>query len=128
MNIITTEHAPAAIGTYSQAVIYGDILYVSGQIGLDPKTGVFVSDDFRAQTKQAFENVLAIIVAAQTSKNRVIKLNVSLTDMNHFSVFNEVMPDYFCEPYPARAVVAVKELPKQALIEIEAIVGMRDAM
>lgn len=124
--IINTAQAPAAIGTYSQAVVYGDTLYVSGQIGLDPATGEFVSADFKEQAQRAFENVNAIVTSAGTDLSHTIKLNISVIDMAQFSQFNEVMGRFFSEPYPARACVGVRELPKGALVEIEAIVGMSD--
>lgn len=124
--IIKTDQAPAAIGTYSQAVAYNDLLFVSGQIGLDPATGEFVSEFFKAQAERAFKNLFAIIDAAATSRKNIIKLNVSVVDMRLFSEFNEVMLMFFSEPFPARAVVGVRELPKGALVEIEAVVGMID--
>ena len=124
--IINTSQAPTAIGTYSQAVIYGDVLYVSGQIGLDPQTGEFVSSDFGEQAQRVFENLKAIVTSAGTKLVNTIKLNVSVIDMAQFSRFNAVMEQFFSEPYPARACVSVRELPKGALVEVEAIVGMND--
>ena len=126
--VISTDKAPAAIGTYSQAVVYGDLLYISGQIGLDPETGEFVADDFRQQAQRVFKNILAIIEAAGAKVTNIIKFNVSIKDMDKFPIFNEVMQEFISEPYPARAVVAVKELPKSAHVEVETIVGMNDAL
>ena len=121
LTIIKTTLAPAAIGTYSQAVRCHNLLFVSGQIGADPKTGQLAAD-FNAQAMQAFTNLKAIIEAAKTNLASVLKLNVSVTDMSHFASFNEIMMQFFKEPYPARAVVGVAQLPKGALVEIEATV------
>lgn len=124
--IINTNQAPAAIGTYSQAVIYNDVLYVSGQIGLDPQTGELVSPHFSEQAQRAFENLKAIAISAGTQLTNTIKLNVSVIDMSQFSSFNAIMERFFNEPYPARACVGVRELPKGALVEVEAVIGMKD--
>ena len=121
LTIIKTTLAPAAIGTYSQAVRCHNLLFVSGQLGLDPKTGQ-LADGFNAQTLQAFANLQAIIEEANTHLASVLKLNVSVTDMNQFASFNDIMRQFFKEPYPARAVVGVAQLPKGALVEIEATV------
>jgi reactive intermediate/imine deaminase len=122
--IIATDKAPAAIGTYSQAVKVIDAaatLYVSGQIGLNPANQTMV-DGIDAQIAQVFENLKAVVGAAGGSLSEVVKLNVYLTDMAHFAKVNEVMSRYFSAPYPARAAVGVRELPKGALVEVDAIV------
>jgi len=123
-SIISTSNAPEAIGTYSQAVKHGDCLYVSGQIPLDPQTMIFVSDDINDQIHQVFKNLRAICEAADTSLNQIIKLNIFLTDLSCFPTVNQIMAEYFDLPYPARAAVGVKELPKGALVEMDAIVGL----
>ena len=119
--IIETKNAPAAIGTYSQAVQVDKTVYISGQIPLDPKTMQMVTGDFRAQVQQAFENLKAIVVAAQGDLSRIVKLTIFLCDMNQFAIVNEVMATYFAAPYPARAVIEVSRLPKEALIEMDAV-------
>jgi reactive intermediate/imine deaminase len=122
--IIATDKAPAAIGTYSQAVKVMDAaatLYVSGQIGLDPANQTLV-DGIDAQVTRVFENLKAIVGAAGGNLSDVVKLNVYLTDMAHFARVNETMSRYFNAPYPARAAVGVRELPKGALVEADAIV------
>lgn len=124
IKIISTDKAPAAIGTYSQAARHGDLLFVSGQIGMDPQTSELVSDVFEAQAKQAFANLAAIVTAAGSELANTIKLNISVTDMAQFACFNSVMEIFFSKPYPARAVVGVAQLPKGALVEIEAIVAV----
>lgn len=122
--IIATDKAPAAIGPYSQAVVHNNVIYVSGQIGLDPVTGDFVSNDFSQQAERAFQNIQAIVEAAGSDLSQVLKLNVSVVEMSDFAAFNKVMESFFKKPYPARACVSVRELPKRALVEIEAIVGI----
>ncbi|MDR2365499.1 MAG: Rid family detoxifying hydrolase [Zoogloeaceae bacterium] len=122
--IIATDKAPAAIGTYSQAIKVTDAaatLYVSGQIGLDPANQTLV-DGIDAQVARVLENLKAIVGAAGGSLSDVVKLNVYLTDMAHFARVNEAMSRYFNAPYPARAAVGVRELPKGALVEADAIV------
>lgn len=119
---IYTESAPAAIGTYSQAVRVGNTIYISGQIPLDPKTMTMVDGDFRTHVKQAFDNLKAVVIAADAVLLDIVKLTIFLRDMNQFSIVNEVMATYFDAPYPARAVVEVSRLPKDALIEVDAIV------
>lgn len=119
--VIGTNQAPEAIGTYSQAVKAGDTIYFSGQIGLIPETMQLVSGDFRDEVHQVFKNISAIAEAAGGNLSQIVKLNISILEMENFAVVNEVMAEYFAEPYPARAVVAVKALPKGAAIEIEAI-------
>ena len=118
--IISTPNAPSAIGTYSQAVRAGNTLYMSGQIGLDPKTMQMV-DGIDAQIVRVFENLKAVAEAAGTSLNNALKFNIYLIDLSSFAKVNEVMARYVAEPYPARAAVGVKELPKGALVEADAI-------
>ncbi|NWG87363.1 MAG: RidA family protein [Hydrogenophilaceae bacterium] len=118
--IIITEHAPAAIGTYSQAVKVGNTVYLSGQIGLDPATMQMV-EGIEAQIHRVFQNLQAVAEAAGGSLADVVKLNVFLTDLGHFARVNEIMAQYFAEPYPARAAVGVKELPRGALVEADAV-------
>ncbi|QMT33010.1 RidA family protein [Conchiformibius steedae DSM 2580] len=120
--IIHTDQAPAAIGAYSQAVRSGNTVYLSGQIPLDPTTMQLVSDnDFAAQTHQVFKNLRAMCQAAGGSLDDIVKINAYLTDLSHFATFNEVMAQYFAQPYPARAAVGVASLPKGALVEAEAV-------
>ncbi|AUM01369.1 RidA family protein [Zoogloeaceae bacteirum Par-f-2] len=118
--IIATPNAPAAIGTYSQAVRVGDTVYLSGQIGLDPATMQMV-DGFEAQTVRVFDNLKAVAEAAGGSLADAVKLNIYLTDLSNFAKVNEIMARYFNEPYPARAAVGVKELPRGALVEADAV-------
>ena len=119
--IIATDNAPAAIGTYSQAVKAGDTVYISGQIPLDPQTMEMVTESFEAQAVQVFENLKAVAEAAGGSLADFVKITVLLSDLKYFAEVNEVMARYFSAPYPARAAFAVKALPKDADIEIEAI-------
>ena len=119
--IINTSAAPAAIGPYSQAVRVGKLVYTSGQIPIDPATGTFVEGGIRQQTRQALANVKAILEEAGLSMSNVIKTTVFMADMNDFSAMNEVYAEFFAEPYPARSAVAVKTLPKGALVEIEVV-------
>ncbi len=118
--IISTPNAPAAIGTYSQAVRAGDTVYVSGQIGLDPASMQMV-EGFEAQTVRVFDNLKAVAEAAGGSLADAVKLNIYLTDLSNFAKVNEIMARYFSEPYPARAAVGVKELPRGALVEADAV-------
>lgn len=118
--IIATPHAPAAIGTYSQAVRVGETVYLSGQIGLDPATMQMV-DGIDAQIVRVFENLKAVAEAAGGRLADVVKLNVFLTDLGNFAKVNETMARYFSEPFPARAAVGVKELPRGALVEADAV-------
>jgi reactive intermediate/imine deaminase len=119
--IIATENAPAAIGTYSQAVRVGDTVYISGQIPLDPATMEVCSQVFADQTRQVFDNLAAVAQAAGGDLSDIVKLSIFMTDLSHFPTVNEIMADYFQLPYPARAAVGVKELPKAVQIEMEAI-------
>tara|TARA_B100000780_G_C20768050_1_gene304998 strand:+ start:175 stop:555 length:381 start_codon:yes stop_codon:yes gene_type:complete len=116
--VIKATNAPAAIGTYSQAIKKNNIIFLSGQIGLDPRTMMLV-DGIEAQIHQVFKNLIEVIKASNASIDDLVKLNIYLTDLNHFSLVNEIMIDYFNEPYPARAAVGVKSLPKDALIEAD---------
>ncbi|MGE5472496.1 MAG: RidA family protein [Bacteroidota bacterium] len=118
--IIATSNAPAAIGTYSQAVRVGHTVYMSGQIGLDPASMQMV-DGIEAQIVRVFENLKAVAEAAGGSLADVVKLNVFLTDLANFAKVNEIMARYFSEPFPARAAVGVKELPRGALVEADAV-------
>jgi len=119
--IISTPKAPAAIGTYSQAVKAGNTVYLSGQIPLDPATMTLVEGGFEAQTVQMFENLKAVAEAAGGSLADAVKLTIYLTDLSNFATVNAVMSRYFTEPYPARAAVGVKELPRGSLVEADAI-------
>ncbi len=119
--VIATTNAPAAIGPYSQAVQVENILYMSGQLGLDPATGEFVGADVPAQTLQAFHNIRAILAEAGYAIDDVVKTTVFLADMNDFVSMNEVYAAQFTGAFPARSAVAVKTLPKNALVEIEVI-------
>ena len=118
---IHTPNAPAAIGPYSQAVQTGNMLFVSGQIPIDPATGVFAGEDITTQTHQSLTNIKNILAAAGYSMNDVVKTTVLLADMGDFAAMNEVYAQFFQAPFPARSAVAVKTLPKGALIEIESI-------
>ena len=119
--IIFTEDAPRAIGTYSQAVKVGNIIYLSGQIPLVPKTMELIEGDKKNQIKRVFMNLAAVAKASGGSLSNITKLNIYLTDLSDFPLINEIMPEYFSEPYPARAVVGVANLPKGATIEMDAI-------
>jgi reactive intermediate/imine deaminase len=122
--IISTTDAPAAIGTYSQAVRVGNTVWVSGQIPLDPRTKELVTGDVEAQIRQVFDNLKAIVVAAGAALDDVVKANIYLTDLSHFALVNKVMAEYFREPYPARAAVGVAALPRGARVEVECIVAL----
>ena len=122
--IISTDKAPAAIGTYSQAVKIGTTVYLSGQIPLVPETMEFVSEDFRAQAVQVFKNLSAVCEAAGGELQDMVKVNIFLTDLSNFATVNEIMSQYFRTPYPARAAIGVKELPKGAQIEIDGIMEL----
>ncbi|MFR9215297.1 MAG: RidA family protein [Ruthenibacterium sp.] len=118
---IQTQNAPAAIGPYSQAIQAGGTIYVSGQLPINPATGEFAGADIRAQARQSLENIKAILAAAGADMAHVVKTTVLLQDMADFSAMNEVYAEYFSEPYPARAAFQVAKLPKDALVEIEAV-------
>lgn len=119
--IIYTPNAPAAIGTYSQAVQVGNTVYLSGQIPLDPSTMQLVGPEITVQIRQVFENLKAVAEAAGGSLNNLVKVNVYLTDLNHFGEVNQMMAEYITQPYPARAAVQVSALPKGAAVEIEGV-------
>jgi len=122
--IINTDQAPAAIGTYSQAIVHGNTLYTSGQIPIDPATGEMLPAEFKAQAHQVFKNLVAVAEAAGTSLQNAIKLNVFLQDLEEFALLNQVMGEYIQAPYPARAAIQVARLPKDSLIEIDAIIAV----
>ena len=119
-SIINTPNAPSAIGTYSQAVKVGNTVYVSGQIGLDPQSGE-MAEGFTAQAVRVFDNLKAIAEAAGGNLDDAVKVQVYLTDLSRFGEVNEIMSRYFNEPYPARAAVGIKELPKGGLVEADAV-------
>lgn len=122
---IQTPDAPAAIGTYSQAIKVGDTVYLSGQIGLDPST-MQMAEGIDAQIHRVFQNLRAVSVAADSSFDDLVKLNVYLTDLSHFAKVNEIMSSYFRQPYPARAAVGVASLPRGALIEMDGVLAVQD--
>lgn len=122
--IISTEDAPQAIGTYSQAVKVGNTVYLSGQIPLVPESMELIEGDMRTQITQVFDNLTAVTKAAGGSLADISKLNIFLTDLSHFPLVNETMAEYFSEPYPARAAVGVASLPKGALVEMDAIMTL----
>lgn len=122
--IISTRHAPAAIGTYSQATRHGDTVYLSGQIPLDPASMEMVGGSIEDQVHRVFMNLQAVCEAAGSSLDNILKLNVFLANMKHFPVVNAVMAEYFTEPYPARAAVGVSALPRGARVEMDAILGL----
>jgi len=119
--IIQTEQAPRAIGTYSQAVRVGDTVYLSGQIPLNPVDGTLVEGDIEQEIRRVFDNLDAVTEAAGGSLNDIVKLNIFLTDLTHFATVNSVMAGYFAEPYPARAAVGVAALPRGARVEMDGI-------
>ena len=122
--VISTTKAPAASGPYSQAIQIGNLVYTSGQIPIDPATGVFVEGGIREQTRQSLLNVKAILEEAGLTMSDVVKTTVFMADMNDFADMNAVYAEFFAEPYPARSAVAVKMLPKGALVEIEVVADM----
>ncbi|MGC8466640.1 MAG: Rid family detoxifying hydrolase [Acidithiobacillus sp.] len=124
---ITTNQAPQAIGAYSQAMIHGDLLYLSGQIPLDPATGKLVEGDIALQIRRVLDNLQAVCVAAGTELQAAIKLQVYLTDLAHFAEINQAMEAVFSPPYPARAVIQVAALPRGAQVEIDGIVALPSA-
>lgn len=121
--IISTNAAPQAIGTYSQAVRCGDTVYLSGQIGLDPATMQMV-EGIDAQIRRVFDNLKAVAAAAGGSLDDCVKVNVYLTDLGHFAKVNEIMATYFREPHPARAAIGVASLPRNALVEVDAVMHL----
>jgi 2-iminobutanoate/2-iminopropanoate deaminase len=124
--VINTKAAPAAIGPYSQAIRVGNLVYTSGQIPIDPATGSFVEGGVKEQTRQSLLNVKAILSEAGLTMGDVVKTTVFLADMNDFADMNSVYAEFFSEPYPARSAVAVKTLPKGALVEIEVVASAND--
>lgn len=124
--VINTEQAPAAIGPYSQAIKAGNTVYMSGQIPLDPHTMELVGEDIEAQARQVFTNLQAVCQEAAGSLQDIVKLNLYLTDLSNFAVVNQIMEEYFQAPYPARAAVGVKELPKGSQVEAEAVMVIGD--
>lgn len=125
-SIISTDKAPQAIGTYSQAVKIDNTVYISGQIPLVPDTMELVEGDMRMQITQVFNNLAAVAEASGSSLEDVAKLNIYLTDLRHFPLVNEIMSEFFNQPYPARAVVGVAELPKASLVEMDAVLVLSD--
>lgn len=119
--VISTDHAPKAIGPYSQAIEAGGFIYVSGQLPIDPATGNFASDEIKGQTRQSLENIKSILAEAGLTMSSVVKTTVLLADMSLFGAMNEVYEQYFDCDYPARCAFAVKQLPKDALVEIECV-------
>ncbi len=121
MKVISTKKAPAAIGPYSQAIQIGNLIYTSGQIPIDPATGNFVEGGVKEQTRQSLTNIQAILEEAGLTMANVLKTTVFMADMADFADMNSVYAEFFTEPYPARSAVAVKTLPKGALVEIEVV-------
>ncbi|MCQ2203460.1 MAG: RidA family protein [Bacteroidales bacterium] len=121
VKVIATKEAPAAVGTYSQAISANGMLFVSGQLGLNPQTGAFAGEDFKSQAEQSLKNIGAILKSEGLTFANVVKVSVFLDNINDFAALNEVYAKYFVEPYPARSAVAVKSLPKGGLVEIEVI-------
>ena len=121
MQAIHTEKAPKAIGAYSQAIKVGNLVFASGQVPIVPATGEFVEGGIKEQTRQSLTNAKAILEEAGTSLSKVVKTTVYLSDMANFAAMNEVYAEFFTQPYPARSAVAVKTLPKNALVEVECI-------
>ncbi|SBS31100.1 Enamine/imine deaminase [Marinomonas aquimarina] len=124
--VIFSENAPAAIGPYSQAVRAGNTVYLSGQIPLVPATMEVISDDVAEQTTQVFQNLQAVCEAAGGSLKDIVKLNIYMTDLGNFALVNEVMTKFFVEPYPARAALGVRALPKGVAVEIEGVMVLED--
>ena len=122
--IISTQDAPAAIGPYSQAVRFGNLMYTAGQIPLNPETGKVVAEDVESQTRQALDNLQAVVRAAGAELSQVIKTTVFLKDMNDFAAVNKIYGEYFSEQFPARSAVQVARLPLDVLVEVEAVVGL----
>lgn len=123
-NVIVTDRAPKAIGTYSQGVRTGNLVFISGQIPLDPRTMEMVAGNMDAQIRRVFDNLSAVAQAAGGSLADTVKLTVFLTDLSHFALVNQIMAEYFQEPYPARAAVGVASLPKGAAVEMDAILAV----
>ncbi|ALM54370.1 RidA family protein [Halomonas huangheensis] len=124
--VINTDKAPAAIGPYSQAIKAGNTVYLSGQIPLDPASMEVVSEDFEAQARQVFTNLKAVCEEAAGTLQDIVKLNLYLVDLDQFAIVNKVMEEYFDKPYPARAAVGVRALPKGVQVEAEAVMVIGD--
>ena len=124
MQIIHSKDAPAAIGPYSQAVKVGKTIYISGQIALIPKTGELVEGGVQAQAHQVFQNLDAIARAGGGQLKQIVKLNIYMTNLGEFNLINEIMKEFFTEPYPARATIGVNALPRQAEVEVDAILQL----
>ncbi|MFW5451236.1 MAG: RidA family protein [Methylophagaceae bacterium] len=122
--IIHTSKAPEAIGTYSQAVKVGDMVYMSGQIPLVPETMTVIEGDFSTQVRQVFDNLSAVAEAAGGDLQNIVKLNIFLTDLSYFGTVNEIMAEYFQQPYPARAAIGVASLPKDVPVEMDAVMDL----
>jgi reactive intermediate/imine deaminase len=123
---VHTDKAPEAIGPYSQAIHAGDTVYLSGQIPLDPETGSLIRGEIETQARRVFENLRAVCEAAGGSLGDIVKLNIYLTDLSHFGTINEIMQQYFNEPYPARAAIGVAELPRGAEVEMDGVMVLGD--
>ncbi|HEX5678940.1 MAG TPA: RidA family protein [Alcanivorax sp.] len=123
-SVIKTDQAPAAIGPYSQAIKAGSTVYLSGQIPLDPATMELVGGGMDAQVRRVFDNLAAVCEAAGGALRDIVKLNIFLTDLSHFNLVNEIMKEYFQEPYPARAAIGVAALPKGAEVEMDAVMDI----
>jgi reactive intermediate/imine deaminase len=123
-SVIHTDKAPQAIGTYSQAIKSGTTVYLSGQVPLVPETMLVISEDFSEQAHQVFKNIQAVCAAADGSINHLVKVNIFLTDLSNFATLNEIMSQYFKQPYPARAAVQVSALPKGVQIEIDGVMEL----
>ncbi len=121
---IHSDHAPAAIGTYSQAIRSGDLVFLSGQIPLDPATMDVVDGDFEARARQVFQNLSAVAEAAGGDLNHIVKLTIFLTDLGNFATVNSVMEEFFAQPFPARAAIGVASLPKGVDVEADAILAL----
>ena len=120
-SIVATEQAPAAIGPYSQAVRHGNTVYFSGQIPLDPATGIIVEGDISVQARRVFDNLAAVAQAAGGSLAQFVRVGIYVTDLAHFAAVNAVMADYFQQPYPARSTIEVAGLPRDAQVEVDAV-------
>lgn len=121
MKVLHSDKAPKALGPYSQAIVAGGFVFASGQVPIDPQMGCFVEGGVKEQTRQSLTNVSNVLAEAGIDLSHVVKTTVFLSDMDNFAAMNEVYAEFFCEPYPARSAVAVKTLPKNALVEIEVV-------
>lgn len=126
METVKTDKAPAPIGPYNQAIIHNNLLYVSGQIGIDPKSGELIKDDLIAETHQVMKNLMAVLAAGNSGPDQVIKCTIFVLDMGNFATINEVYGSYFSSRFPARETVEVRALPAGARVEISAIAASRD--